>query len=249
MNMRILSTGASFIALAAVLSSCGSADTHEMYLLTTAAWNKYPGSAAEIGTSISVDFGWQDRTWDCFPLPSSLRVTVDGQEAKQDLSMGGDCLWDVLFEAGPFPSDRQGLTTVRVLDGEKLLGQATYNGLYPSLPAQLVNPADGRVPTAGTVDISLFSPLPADRHLADGGMYFWLDPPESVPPYYSLGRTSFADDRQSIAVTAPATTGRAALVVTVYNQFYSEAESCTGFKSCTGLPSDTLGPFYLEVIP
>jgi hypothetical protein len=248
MNMRILSA-ATFVAMATFLSACGSGDTHEMNLLTTAKWNRYPGSVAEIGTWISVDFGWPDRTRDCFPLPSSLRVTVDGMEAEQAHNYGGDCLWDVLFHAGPFLGDGQGLTTVRVLDGEELLGQATYSGLYPSLPAQLVNPADGRVPTGGTVDISLLSPLPADRHLSDMGMYFWLDPPASVPPYYSYCRTSFAADQQSIAVLTPATTGRAALVITAYNQFYSEAESCTGFKSCTGLPSDALGPFYLEVIP
>jgi hypothetical protein len=236
------------VVIASLLPGCGS-DESDLRLLTHAEWKEHPGSVAEIGYWISVDFGWPDRIQSCSPLPSDLHVTVDGREASKNLNASGDCRWDVVFEVGPFAADAQQATTVRVLDGRKLLGEATYLGLLPGYPAQLVSPADGRVRVGDTVGLSLLAPLPADDRLFTSARYYWLDPPDSVPPYSEYAEATLASDRQSITVKTPTRTGRAALIAWAYYKEQTVAESCVGFRYCTGWPSETVGPVFVEVVP
>jgi hypothetical protein len=231
------------------LPACGT-DDPEMDLLTAASWNADPASVAETGYWISVDFGWPERAKSCFPLPRALHVTVDGREATKNANMGGDCLWDVLYELGPFPSEEPQPTVVRVLDGEKLLGSATYRGLFPGYPAQLMSPADGRVRLGDSIVLGLLAPLPADASFFGSAEYFWLDASDGVPPYQQYAQATLATDRQSITVATPDRTGRAALIASSsFSKEYTPAESCEGFAHCTSLPSAAIGPVLVEVVP
>jgi hypothetical protein len=139
---------------------------------------------------------------------------------------------------------------VRVLDGEKLLGSATYRGLFPGYPAQLASPADGRVRVGDSVVLGLPAPLPADAPFSEYSEYYWLDSVDGVPPYHDIARATLAPDRQSITVATPDRTGRAALVSSSsLDKGYVAAESCEGFTYCTSWPSAAIGPVFVEVVP
>ena len=176
-------------------------------------------------------------------------MTVDDREAELVPFSTGDCVWDVLFDVGPFSSEAPVPTTVRVMDGSRVLGQAIYDGLYPGYPAQLISPADGRVRAGEPIAIELAVPLPSEIQIADAVRLFWLDSPDSVPPFYTYAVASLDADRQSVTVQAPAQTGRAALLLETFNRPMEAARSCDGFTSCTAWPSETTGPFTIEVVP
>ena len=235
--------------MAFVLVGCGSSAPGDMRLLTTAEWKNEPGSAADIGYWISVDFGWPSRATDCFPLSATLHATVDDREAQRLPFTIGDCVWDLLFEVGPFSPDAPVPTTVRVMDGARVLGEAIYDGLYPGYSAQLMTPANGQVRTGDPIAIELAAALPAEITNAQAARLYWLDPPDSVPPFYSYIGAAFAPDRQSITAQAPGQTGRAALVIETFNRPLTAARSCVGFTYCTGGPSGTIGPLTIEVVP
>jgi hypothetical protein len=246
MANAVLSTGVAWLA-----SGCGSSETHKMMLLTKAQWNDYPGSAADVGYWISVDFGWPDRTQECFPLPAALHVTVNGQPAQPVQVYGGDCLWDVVYQIGPISPDGAQTTMVRVLDGENQLGEASYSGLFPSFPAKLVSPADGTVHAGEGLTFALLGPLPAGIEISVNAKYFWLDTAGGIPPYYEWASATLAPDRQTITVQSPssATQGRAAIVIPVFVQPMQVAQSCVGFTSCAGWQNDDIGPVFVEVVP
>jgi hypothetical protein len=246
---RLALAGLSVAWTAFVLTGCGSSDHGDMPLLTKAEWKSDPGSAADIGYWISVDFGWPSRASACFPLSAALHVTVDDREAQRIPDAIGDCVWDLLFEVGPFSPDAPVPTTVRVMDGSQVLGQATYDGLYPGYSAQLVTPSNGQVRTGDPIAIELAAPLTPEITFAQAASLYWLDPPDSVPPFYSYIAASFAPDRQSITAQAPAQTGRAALVIETFNRPLEAARSCVGFTSCTAEPSETIGPLTIDIVP
>lgn len=238
------------VALVVGLSSagCSSSNDPAKALFTQAEWKDDPGSAAEIGYWVSVDVGWPSRTESCFPLSPALHVTVNDREAGPIYT--SDCEWDILVEVGPFAADDPGPTTVRLLDGTHVLGEAIYDGLFPGFSAQLVSPADGMVRAGEQVAIALTAPLPAEV-LFDRGpaRFYWLDPPDDVPPFYSSAIATMESDRQSIAVPAPALTGRAAMVIRTFDRPRGSARSCVGFTSCAAWPSENIGPVFVEVIP
>jgi len=239
------------VALVVGVSSagCSGSDDPTKALLTKAEWKNEPGSAAEIGYWVSVDVGWPSRAEDCFPLSPRVHVTVNDREAGTIHT--SDCEWDVLVEAGPFAADDPGPTAVRLLDGTHLLGEAIYDGLFPGYAAQLLSPADGRVRTGEQVAVQLAAPLPAEVLFSSSGVakFYWLDPPDSVPPFYSYATAALDTDRLSITVNAPALTGRAAVVIETFDRQLGSAQSCVGFTSCTAWPSEMIGPVFVEVIP
>ncbi len=239
---------AGLLVASVTATACGSVDTHDMRLLTTATWKELPASAAEIGFWISVDFGWPDRAQQCFPLSPSLRVTVNDREAQQARVISGDCNWDVLFEVGPFSADAQP-TTVRVLDGAKTLGEASYTGLYPAFPAALTSPVDGRIRAGESFTMGMTVPFSSDLRAFEAAKFFWLDPAPAVPPYHEWATIQPPVDPQAITIRAPTTTGRAAVVIPVFGDLQTTTPSCVGFAHCYGQTNDNVGPVYVEVIP
>jgi hypothetical protein len=236
------------LGIVGTLSGCGS-DSPDMMLLTAAEWKDDPGSVDEIGYWVSVDFGWPDRAQSCFDLPSGLHVTVNGREGTRNPSTNGDCLWDNLYLAGPFLTGETQPTVVRVLDGKKVLAEATYVGLLPGYPAQIAQPADGKVRLGESVVMSLVSPLPKGDTGYEYADYYWLDSPDGLPPYHDRAKASIAADQQSFTVKTPERTGRAALVGGPYFKDTIGAETCVGFTGCAGWPSATVGPVFVEVVP
>jgi hypothetical protein len=252
--MRLSWRGACAIGLAWALSACGSDDHGEFRLLTAAQWNQNPGTVDETGYWISVDFGWPDRAKSCFELPSGLHVTVNGREGTRQHDTEGDCLWDTVFDVGPFLPDEPQPTIVRVLDGKRLLGEATYKGLFPGTPARLDNPADGKVHIGDTLGLSLLAPIyGGEEHSVSmffDAEYYWLDSPPGVPPYTDYTKIDIAPDQRTVSITTPTRSGRAAVVIDgLHNKEMTAAESCTGFTLCLGSPSAAVGPVFVEVVP
>ena len=71
-----------------------------------------------------------------------------------------------------------------------------------------------------------------------------------MPPYRSPAGISINPDQQAITVDTPARTGRAALFIDgLHFKQTTEAESCTTFTWCSAMPSATMGPVFVEVVP
>ena len=217
----------------------------DIRLLTSADWKEAPGTAAEIGFWVEVDVGWPDKATSCEPLPSKLHVTVNGREAVRYDFYLGDCVWDVLYRAGPFTADMGAVTTVRVLDGNRLLGEATYDGLFPGCTLALANPDNTKVNAGGTLAVQL--PSPASNYLYCS--FYWLDPLDGVPPFSSGASGEIQSDGKTYLISVPKLTGRAALVANSCPRDYASARSCTGFSSCVGLNAQTTSPIGLEIVP
>jgi hypothetical protein len=140
---------------------------------------------------------------------------------------------------------------VKLHDGDKLLGEATYSGMFPGFSSwRLVSPADGRVRAGEPLAIAA-SDGPA-LFSETVGMYFhWLDMPGAAPPFKSFAGAQAGSDRLTATATAPPLTGHALTVVhNVADESFGSAASCTGFSSCESWPdTSTIGPFAIEVIP
>jgi hypothetical protein len=118
----------------------------------------------------------------------------------------------------------------------------------------MLRPADGVVHTGETFIVALQPPLPADTRLFSDARYVWLEPSDSVPPFYSYAPVVLEADGQTMTVDAPVLTGKAAVTVDTFAQSLSAAHSvaatsCVGFGACAGLPSTTLGPVVVDVVP
>lgn len=240
--------------LAWALVGCRVPNADDMQLLVRAEWKTDPGTTAEIGTWVSADVGWMSRAATCSPQSPNLRVTIADREARRVPFTLGDCVWDALFEAGPFASDDPGPIVVRVLDGTEVLGEATYEGLFPGPATRLLRPADGVVHLGETFAVALEPPLPAHMRLFSNARYVWLEPSDSVPPFYSYAPVVLEADGQTMTVDASVLTGKAAVTVDTFTQSLSAtpsvaATSCAGFGACAGLPSTTLGPVVVDVVP
>lgn len=254
--IRWLLAGACVLGIACSLAGCGADAPHDMSLLTTAQWKEHPGTVDEIGYWISVDFGWPDRHRSCFDLPAALRVTVNGREGAMSYDTGGDCMWDVVYNVGPFLPDEFQAVSVRVLDGDRLLGEATYPDFFPGTLARLASPADGKVRSGDSVTLTLLSPYYGSAYGGyDFAHYYWLDAPDGVPPYYDLAKAYLSSDRASLTIETPdydtpARTGRAAVLIDPTRFGASTwTDSCMGFTHCEGWPSLALGPIFVEVLP
>jgi hypothetical protein len=239
---------AALLALAGFAGwGCGGGKDPEIRMEVRGVWNEYPGTIAQTGFQLWVDVGYPERRDSCFPLSPDLRVRVNDLEATP--SFESDCQWDALTFFGPF--DKNVPITVRWQDGDRVLGEAQFENLFPGADAQLVTPAEGNQvkvgePFAATVPVPLDVP---DLIAAD---FYWLDTPDDIPPYHTFVAGKLSDDGSTFQAPAPAVTGRAAVVLrTVFaNSSILSAVSCTGFSFCDAWPDDeTIGPFYVEVVP
>ena len=153
-----------------------------------------------------------------------------------------DCEWDVLVSLRGFTSDTD--LTVKLHDGDRLLGEATYSEMFPGFSSwRLVSPADGRVRAGEPLAIAASSGPALYAELV--GMYFhWLDMNGAAPPFNSFASAKAGSDRLTATATAPPLTGHALMVV--HNVAYyglGSAASCVGFSSCTSRSdTSTIGP-------
>ncbi len=243
----------SLIRLAACLAAmagaarCGSDAPPPIALLTHAEWNDNPSTLDAIGYRVSVDFGWPSRAKDCFSLPSDLTVTMNERQATP--TEMGECVWDIVANFDAVPPDAP--VHVRVAGGGRVYGEATFDNLFPGFGAHLVPPGDGTVQADSQFTVALpATAVPVTQNLS-AGHFFWLDTPPSQVPFFTFARGMDGSDPQTVVITAPATAGRAALVVSsVFQGGYASATSCTGFESCTSWPSsDAAGPIVVDVVP
>jgi hypothetical protein len=231
------------------VTGCGDdTSSPDIHLLTATRWLDDPRSIDELGYEVQVDIGWPDKAITCAPLSPDLRVTVNDREPLPVVARA-DCEWDVLVSLRGFTSDTD--LTVKLHDGDRLLGEATYSGMFPGFSSwRLVSPADGRVRAGESLAIAASS---GSALFAEAvGMYFhWLDMPGAAPPFYSFVSAKAGPDRLTATAIAPPLTGPALTVVhNVGDQAFGSAASCTGFSSCGSWPDDsTIGPFAIEVIP
>jgi hypothetical protein len=80
-------------------------------------------------------------------------------------------------------------------------------------------------------------------------MFYWLDPPAGVPPFYSPGPGERQTDGETILVKLPTLTGRAAMVFEACGLDSVAAKSCAGFSFCLGMTAMATAPIELEIIP
>jgi hypothetical protein len=218
-----------------------------MMLLTAAYWNDDPSTLDDIGYKLHVDIGWVDRAKSCFDLSPDLRVTVNDRETGP--IMTGECDFDFLVEARGFRDN--GPITVKLHDGDAVLGEATYQGLFAGFTAsQSVPPPKATVHTGETFVVSVAEPI-SPAFPAVGMQFHWLDTPASVPPFYSWVSGKVSADALSVEVVAPAITGRALLIMSLAgSRGYEATTACTGFSTCLyWADHDTFGPIPIEVTP
>ena len=238
------------VALPIVFGGCSDDDVPpEIDLMAGFQWNRTPASPADIGYQALVDFGWPSRPQSCFPLPQHLHVTVNDRELSLFGGARGDCLWDLLFRGGPFPDNAP--ATISVLDGDRLMGRATFEGVFPGFQAELIAPADGRVHPGEDVVVSVPDGL-FEVVTFLSAQFYWLDPPAGVPPFASSAAAELTPDNVSATTKAPSVpglTGRAALIFQVANTGAPLAASCTGFRTCSSYVEPVIGPVSVEVLP
>jgi hypothetical protein len=244
---RLLCGAVLAVCMLAAMGGCDDTPAREVRLLTATQWNDSPGSIDEIGYQVHVDIGWPSRPTSCFPLSPDLRVTVNDHEPVPVVARA-DCEWDVLVTVPGFATDVD--VTVKLHDGDRLLGEATYSGIFPGFTSwALVSPVDGRVRAGEPIAIAAST----DRALYSSTVaaYFhWLDMAGPAPPFHSFATAAAAPDGLSAVVPAPPLTGRALMVVANVDEEFGVAASCTGFSSCESWPdTSTIGPMLVEVIP
>jgi hypothetical protein len=230
----------------ALAAGCGDNQAKlEVDLLAGAQWNENPTSIGEIGYQVVVDVGWPSRPYSCFPLSPDLRIRVNDLEAVPMKT--GDCELDVLVRMGAFLADTP--ITVRLEDGERLVGEARYEGLFPGFGAQLAGTQAAEVHAGDPIRIALPAPAP-DAIIAIPFLY-WMNTAPSVPPFHTYVPGSFEADGQTIDLTAPPLTGRAQLVIqSALPGGFGAAQSCTGFSTCAALPAyETVGPIAVDIVP
>lgn len=231
------------------LAGCGSEENHVPQNLTVEAqWNDSPSAVDQIGYQLVVDLLWSDRLQGCFPLSPNLRIHIDDNLVVTP-PIEGDCAYESLVIVSGVP---QGSTTVSLQDGDLVLGEGIFDGLFPDTGATLTTPAAGQPVKAGD-PIALALPVPsADPYLAAARLY-WTDTPPTVPPFYSYVSGTISADGLTFQGTAPTNaTGRAMVVVESFfgKGAYISAAACTGFQFCNGLPSfEMAGPVSIDVIP
>jgi hypothetical protein len=219
-------------------------------LTANASWNRDPSSIADIGYELELDIYFSDRAQTCFELPRDLRVVVDDRQLDLNLMAVGACQSNLRITA--IALTPRETTVVKVLDGDAVLGEATYRNLFPgSTGAEVLSPADGRPRMGETLTIS----IPTGWHESTDprviGFFHWLDPAASVPPFSTFVYGTAAADALSVTVAAPMIAGRAMVVFSKLGlSDVTVAESCTGFRTCRSFASDdTVGPVAVEVIP
>jgi len=243
----LIRVAACLTALASAGGCASDAAPPPIALLTSAEWNDDPPSLDRMGYQVSVDFGWPSRRDSCFPMPADLTVNMNDRYVTP--TQLGDCVWDTLVHFDAVPP---GPVHVTVASGSYVYGEADFDNLFPGFGAQLALPGDGTVHAGSPFTVNLPpTAVPVSTNLGYGEFY-WLDTQPSEVPYYTFENGMDGPDPQTVVLTAPATTGRAKLVVkSVFNDSaFAAAQSCTGFDSCVGWPSSqAAGPIDVEVVP
>lgn len=235
----------------AALGCGGSAETHVPQDLTVSVhWNDSPSAVEQIGYQVWVDLLWPDRRQGCYALSPNLAIHINDDIVVAP-PIEGDCAYESLVIVNGVPA--QASTTVGLYDGNQMLGNGTFGGLFPGDGAALATPAAGQAVKAG--DPFAVTLPTAARADAVGARFYWTDLPAGVPPFYSWASGTLSADGATFQGTAPTTTttsGQAIVVVEgVFGPGnYVPATSCRGFQYCNGLPdSDVAGPVSIEVDP
>ncbi len=240
--------GLALVGGAAVAGCDGSAENHApQYLTVEAHWNDSPSTVDQIGYQLWVDLLWPDRRQGCYALSPNLAIHID-DDIIVPPAVEGDCGYESLVIVNGVAA--QASTTVSLRDGDQVVGNGTFGGLFPFTGANLVTPAAGQPVKAGD-PFAIALPTPASPDSA-GARFYWTAPPSGVPPFYSWASGTLSADGSTFQGTAPATTGRAIVAVEgIFGQGnYVAPTSCTGFQYCNGLPSfDVAGPVSIEVDP
>ena len=182
----------------------------------------------------------------CRGLPSSARVTVDGDEIPLTRDDSG-CL-DMRFTTGPSLDWRNEPVTVVYEEGGKPIGEAVFSGLAPGVDATLLIPADGIVLPGD--EMLIVPPAAVPTSLAGHVSFYPLDPPAGAvwERYGAPGATAPVRMADGLHVTVPPMVGRALVVIpgrplTIYPDY-----TCEGFAACTGRSDSILGPVYVTVV-
>lgn len=232
-----------------VVGCGGSAENHVPENLTVEAqWNDSPSAVDQIGYQLVVDLVWSDRLQSCFLLSPNLGIHIDDDVVVAP-PIEGDCAYESLVIVGGIKTE--GSTTVTLQDGDQVLGEAIFDGLFPDTGATVTTPAAGQPVKAGD-PIAVALPKPAQPDLV-AARFYWTDTPSTVPPFYSFVSGTVSADGLTFQGTAPTITSGRALVV-VESSFgegnFVAATSCTGFQFCNGLPSfEMAGPVSIDVVP
>jgi hypothetical protein len=234
-----------------IVAGCGGSANNQVpqYLTVEAQWNDSPSSVDQIGYQLLVDLVWQERQQGCFPLSPNLAIHIN-----DDLVVAppieGDCAYESLVIVGGVQP--QGATTISLQDGDQVLGEGIFAGLFPDAAATLTTPAAGQPVKAGD-PIAVVLPAPSADNTLAGARFYWTDTPATVPPFYSWVSGTISTDGLTFQGTAPTTaTGRATVVV---ESFFGDGDfisptSCTGFQFCNATPSfEMAGPVSIEVVP
>jgi hypothetical protein len=234
-----------------VVAGCGgSAANHvPQYVTVEAQWNDSPSAVDQIGYQLEIDLVWLDRPQGCFPLSPNLGIHIDDTLVVTP-PIEGDCASESLVIVGGIQTE--GSTTVTLQDGAQVLGEATFDGLFPDTGATVTTPAAGQSVKAGA-PIAVALPVPSVHPDLAAARFYWTDTPATVPPFYSFVSGTISTDGSTFQGTAPATTTGQAMVV-VESSFgegaYISATSCTGFQFCNGVASfEMAGPVSIEVVP
>ena len=157
------------VGLASMAGGCGDDPAPPaMELKVNASWNRSPTSVGDIGYQVEVEVYLAGRRDSCAPLSPALHITVNDRDAT--LVVGGQCDMHLTAVVHAVAPDTD--TVVKLRDGDKLLGEARFQGLFPGFGAtHVVSPADGRV-RAGEPLGTVFA---RDRAGISGGMAVLTD--------------------------------------------------------------------------
>ncbi len=227
----------------------GGAESHPpQYLTIQAQWNDSPSAVDQIGYQMSVDLVWPDRLQGCYPLPPTLALHIDDDIVVAP-PIEGDCADESLTIVNGVAA--RASTTVSLQDGDQVLAEASFDGLFPYAAATLVAPAAGQAAKAGD-PFAIALPVPPVLDTT-GAQFYWTDIPSTVPPFYSWAAGTLSADGSTLQGTIPAAANGHAIVVVkgIFGQGNDvAAASCTGFQFCNGLPSfEAAGPISLDVEP
>jgi hypothetical protein len=231
----------------AVGSGCGDEESDGVVLLGAAEWQRDPGSVAEVGYHVQPQVNWVSRAGSCARIPTGLRVTVNDLEAKVT-GWRGACDGGRLFDAGPFTTPDP--VTVRAFDGDRLLGEATFDDLFWGMRAGLVSPPDGQVRPGDQVVVSV-PPGKDGTTFAPYASWYWLGAATAVPPFYTLSLREQSADGSTMTVTVPdikGLSGPVALAIKYGQEAMLAATTCAGFRDCSLIARYTLGPIPLTVL-
>jgi hypothetical protein len=234
-----------------IVAGCGgSGDNHvPQYLMVEAQWNDSPSAVDQIGYQLVIDLQWTDRLRGCFPLSANLRIHID-ENVIVTPPIEGDCAYESLVVVGGIQTE--GSTTVTLQDGDQVLGEAIFDGLFPYAGASVTTPAAGQPVNAGA-PFAVALPAPSSQSDLAEARFYWTDTPATVPPFYTAVSGTISADGSTFRGTAPTSaTGPAAVVVQSFlgGGNFIAPTSCTGFQFCNGLPSfEVAGPVSIEVVP